>query len=133
AIVAGRIVAQYLVDVQSRLSVYALDGTPQGDVALPATGTIAAIGGRQDGQEIWYSFTSPVTPATVFHHDPVKNVSTPFEAPMLPIDLGAYETRALFARSKDGTRIPFFVTARKGLELNGQHPTMLYGYGGSSV
>ena len=132
-IVAGRIVTQYLVDVQSRLSIFALDGTPQRDVTLPTTGTVAALGGRQDGQEIWYSFTSPVTPTTVFHHDPAKNVSTPFEAPVLPIDLNAFETRALFATSKDGTRVPFFVTSRKGLELNGKNPTMLYGYGGFSV
>jgi prolyl oligopeptidase len=133
AVVAGRIVVQYLVDVQSRLSVFALDGTARGDVTLPATGTVAALGGRQDGQEIWYSFTSPVTPTTVFHHDPATNVSTPFEAPVLPIDLSAFETRPLFATSKDGTRVPFFVTARKGLELNGKNPTMLYGYGGFSV
>ena len=133
AVIGGRVVAQYLVDVQSRLRLFALDGTAQGEVALPGIGSIGAISGREDSPAIWYTFTSPLTPTTVFRYDPASKTSTPFEPPKLPIDLSGYETKALFATSKDGTRVPFFLTARKGLALDGNNPTMIYGYGGFSI
>jgi prolyl oligopeptidase len=132
-LIGGRIVVHYLVDVQSRLSVFGLDGNSQGDVTLPGTGTIAGIGGRQDADEIFYSFTSPLFPTTVFSYDPVKKAETPFEAAKPPVDVTQFETKLLFAKSKDGTRVPFFVTARKGIALDGSHPTMMYGYGGFSI
>jgi prolyl oligopeptidase len=132
-LVGGRIVVQYLADVQSRLSLYGLDGRAQGDIALPGTGTVAQVGGRQDAPEIFYSFSSPLFPTTVFSYDPASKERTPFEAARPPIDASQYETRPLFAASRDGTRVPFFLTARKGLVLDGGHPTMLYGYGGFSI
>ncbi len=103
-VIGGRVVAQYLVDVQSRLRLYGLDGTAQGEIALPGIGTVGAISGREDTPEIWYSFTSPLTPSTVYRYDPATKTSTPFEPPKLPIDLSGYETKALFATSKDGTQ-----------------------------
>jgi prolyl oligopeptidase len=133
AVIGGRIVAQYLVDVQSRLRLYGLDGSTQGEIALPGIGSVGAVSGREDGPDIWYTFTSPLSPTTVFRYDPATKTSTPFEAPKLPIDLSGFETRALFATSKDGTKVPFFLTAKKGLALDGNNPTMLYGYGGFSV
>ena len=79
--IGGRIVAQYLVDVQSRLSLFALDGAPQGDVALPGAGTVGGIGGREDAPEILYSFSSPLTPTTVFaYRSRRRRRATPFEA-----------------------------------------------------
>ena len=133
ALIGGRLVAQYLVDVQSRLSLFGLDGSAQGDVALPGTGTVADIGGRQDAPEIFYAFSSPLFPTSVFSYDPASRERTPFEAAKPPVDVSQYETQQLFAVSKDGTRVPFFLTARKGLALDGSHPTMLYGYGGFSI
>ena len=133
AIIGGRVVAQYLVDVQSRLRLYSLDGAAQGEIALPGIGSVGALGGREDSPDIWYSFTSPLTPATIYRYDPAAKASTAFEAPRLPIDLSGYETKALSATSKDGTKVPFFLTAKKGLTQNGSNPTMLYGYGGFSV
>jgi prolyl oligopeptidase len=132
-LIGGRIVAQYLVDVQSKLSLFGLDGKAQGDVALPGTGTVAAFGGREDEPEVRFTFSSPLFPTTVFAYDPGTKKSTPFEAPRLPIDVSQFETKQLFAASKDGTKVPFFLTARKGLTLDGSHPTMLYGYGGFSI
>ena len=132
-LVGGRIVTQYLVDVQSRLSLFALDGTAQGDVSLPGAGTIVSTGGREDAPEIFYQFSSPLAPTTVFSYDPVSKTASAFEPPSAPIDASHYETRQLFATSKDGTRVPYFLTARKGLPLDGSHPTMMYGYGGFSV
>ena len=132
-LVGGRIVSQYLVDVQSRLSLFGLDGAAQGDIALPGAGTVAAFGGREDSPEVLFSFSSPLFPTTVFSYDPAAKHATPFEAPTAPIDASQFETKQLFAVSKDGTRVPFFLTARKGLPLDGSHPTMVYGYGGFSI
>jgi prolyl oligopeptidase len=132
-IVAGRLVAQYLVDVQSRLSMVGFDGMALGDIELPGAGTIGSMGGRADGSTVWYSFTSPLAPSTVYVFDVKAGKSTSFEAAKPPVDASAYETKALFTTSKDGTRVPIFVTAKKGLPLDGNNPTMLYGYGGFSV
>ena len=119
--------------MQSRLAVFGLDGTAAGEVPLPASGTVIGLSGRQDSPEIFYSFTSPLYPATVFVYDVRTQRQTSFEASKPPIDTAAYETKPLFATSKDGTRIPFFLTWKKGLAQDGSHPAMLYGYGGFSV
>jgi prolyl oligopeptidase len=132
-LIGGRIVVQYLVDVQSRLSLFGIDGKPEGDVALPGAGTIAGVGGRQDTSEIFYAFTSPLFPTTVFSYDPGARQQTPFEPPSPPIDVTEFETKLQFATSRDGTHVPFFVTARKGITLDGSHPVMMYGYGGFSI
>jgi prolyl oligopeptidase len=132
-VIGGRIVAQYLVDVQSRLLLFGLDGAPQGEVALPGAGTVGAISGREDGPEIWYSFSSPLRPSTVYVFNPELKQSTGFEVATPPVDTSMFETKALFATSKDGTRVPFFLTARKNVARDGRNPTMLYGYGGFSV
>jgi prolyl oligopeptidase len=129
----GKIVIQYLADVQSRVALFGLDGADQGTIDLPATGTIAGLVGREDEADVFYAFTSPLYPTTVFHFDPARHVSEPFDAPKAPIDASEFETRALFATSKDGTRVPLFVTSRKNLPRDGSHPTMLYGYGGFSI
>ncbi len=132
-LIGGRIVAQYLVDVQSRLSVFGLDGAVQGEVPLPGSGTVAGVNGLEDAPEVFYSFSSPLYPTTVFVYDPKTRHQTPFESAKPPIDVSAYETRALFATSKDGTRVPIFLTWKKGLAQDGSHPAMLFGYGGFSV
>ena len=133
ALIGNRVVAQYLVDVRSRLSLFALDGKGQGDVELPGAGTVVAMTGREDTPEIFFAFSSPLFPTTVFSYDPTAKARTPFEAPTPPIDASQFETKQLFATSKDGTHVPFFLTARKGLTLDGSHPTMVYGYGGFSI
>jgi prolyl oligopeptidase len=133
ALVGGRIAAQYLVDVQSRLLLFDLAGKAQGEIDLPGAGAVGAIGGRQDAPEIWYSFSSPVTPSTVYVFDPRVGRSAGFEAPTPPVDPDLFETQALVATSKDGTKVPFFLTAKKGLPRDGNNPTMMYGYGGFSI
>ena len=133
AIIGGRIVVQYLADVQSRLALFGLDGASQGDVALPGAGAVGGIAGREDAPEIWYSFSSPLAPSTVYMYDPATKQRMAFEAPVPPVDAAQFETKAIFATSKDGTRVPFFLTAKKGLPLDGSNPTMVYGYGGFSI
>ncbi len=133
AFIGGRIVIEYLVDVQSRLAMFDVGGGALGELPLPAPGSLAGLSGRADSPTIFYAFTSPLYPTTVFAYDPRARQSTPFEAPKPAIDTSQYETTAHFATSKDGTRVPYFVTARRNLPRDGSNPTMLYGYGGFSV
>jgi prolyl oligopeptidase len=133
ALIGGEVVAQYLVDVQSRLRLFGLDGSDRGAIALPGIGTVGVLSGREDTPGVWYTFTSPLVPSTVYRYDPATKKSVPFEPPPLPIDVSGFETKAMFATSKDGSKVPFFLTAKKGLTLDGSNPTMIYGYGGFSV
>ena len=133
ALIGGRLVAQYLADVKSRLALIGVDGRDQGEIALPGVGTVAGIGGREDAPEVFYAFSSPLAPTTVYSYDPKKKESTPFMPAKPAVDVSQYETKQLFATSKDGTRVPFFLTARKDIALDGSHPTMVYGYGGFSI
>ena len=129
----GRLAVQYLVDVQSEVKLFDLNGRETETIALPGVGSVAGLSGRFDSPELFYGFTSPLYPATVFRYDRLTKKSTPFEAASPKFDPAVYETKQLWATSKDGTRIPFFVTARKGLTLDGGNPTLLYGYGGFSI
>jgi len=131
--IGGRIVAQYLVDVQSRLAMFGPDGTALGDIALPATGSVDGMSGRSDSPVVWYAFSSPLAPVTIHTFDHATRSTATFEAPTPPIDAALFETMALVATSKDGTKVPLFVTARKGLPRDGNNPAMVYGYGGFSV
>ena len=129
----GKIVAQYLVGVQSRLDLFNLDGTPAGEIKLPGTGSLAGISGREDTSLMFYGFTSPLYPTTVFSYDLKTGKSAPFDAAKLPVDVSQYETVQKFAVSQDGTKVPYFMTSKKNLPRNGSNPTMVYGYGGFSI
>lgn len=132
-VAGGRIVVHDLVDVQSRLHVYTLDGSHQTEIRLPGVGAISELRGRADQYEVWFSFSSPLSPPTVYRYDLDAGTRIAFEPPQAPIDSTRFETRAMFATSKDGTRVPFFLSRRKDLPLDGRNPTMLYGYGGFSI
>ena len=133
ALVGGRIVIHSLADVQSRIDLFNLDGGREGEVPLPGIGAVTGLSGRSDSYDCWFMFSSPLSPATVYRYDLGSGSRMPFEAPLAPIDTTAFETRALFATSKDGTRVPYFVTGKKDLQHDGRNPTMLYGYGGFSI
>jgi prolyl oligopeptidase len=133
ALAGGRLVVHSLVDVQSRIQLFALDGTLEAEVALPGVGAVTDLYARPDHYDLWFTFSSPLAPPTVYRYDLGARSRLPFEAPRPPIDASLFETRALFAASKDGTRVPFFMTSRKGLPHDGRNPTMLYGYGGFSI
>jgi prolyl oligopeptidase len=133
AMYKGGIAVNYLEDVKAHVQLYGVDGKPLGDLPLPGVGSLQGLSTREDTPEIFYAFTSPLYPTTAFRYDPATKKSTPFEAPKLSFDASQYETRALFATSKDGTRVPLFVTMKKGLALDGNNPAMLYGYGGFNI
>jgi prolyl oligopeptidase len=132
-LIAGKLAVNSLVDVASEVKFYNLDGTAAGGIMPPGLGTINGPSGRFDRQDIFYSFTSPLYPNTVFRFDMATGTSTPFEPPKRTFDASAFITERLFATSKDGTRVPMFVTHRKDLRKDGTNPTMLYGYGGFDI
>lgn len=130
AVVAGdRLVLQYLSDVQSRLRLFTLNGKPAGEVALPGIGAIGWFEGWSK-PSFFYSFRSFLFPTTVYSYDPRSGVSRPFRPPRVPFDATLYETRQVFVTSRDGTRLPMFLTARKGVRRDGANPVFLTGYGG---
>ena len=132
ATVAGdRLALHVLEDVQSHLRIYTLDGRLEREIELPGIGALGwPINGRHSAAEVWYSFTSFLTPATVYRADLASGVTEAFRPPRVPYDPAPYETRQIFFSSKDGTRVPMFVTARRGLSPDGSHPVLLTGYGG---
>src|SRR5262249_41890962 len=125
ATVAGhQLAVHYLVDVKSRLRLFTLTGQPMRDVALPGIGAVGwALNGRSTAAELWYSFTSFLTPETVYHVDLRSGRSRAFRPPVIPFDAGPYETRQVFGTSKDGTRVPMFITARRDLSRDAPSPT----------
>jgi prolyl oligopeptidase len=134
ATVAGdQVVAQYLVDVKSELRRYDLDGTAVGTITLPGLGTVRSLSGRVDRPELFYSFTSYLQPATIYRVDLSTGASAVFHQPEVDFDPSEYETKEVFATSKDGTQVPLFITMKRGLKLDGSHPTLLYGYGGFDI
>jgi prolyl oligopeptidase len=132
ATVAGdRLAVHYLVDVTSRLRLFTLGGAAAGEVALPGIGAVGwPLNGRHSAPELLYSFTSFLSPTTVYRYDLRSGTSTPVDPPRVPFDTSAYETRQVFYRSADGTRVPMFITAKKAVRLDGTNPVLLTAYGG---
>lgn len=131
AVVGDRIVLHYLVDVKSRLLLFAFDGAPKGEIELPGVGAVGwPLSGRPSTPELFYSFATFLAPNTVYRYDFKSGKSEPFRPSRVPFDASRYETKQVFYTSKDGTRVPMFVTAAKNLERDGTHPTMLTAYGG---
>ncbi len=107
--------------------------TPRGELPLPGIGTVGEITGKQGDDELFYNFTSFLQPSTIYRYDLKSRRSATFRAPKIAFDNSKYETRQVFYTSKDGTRVPMFITAKKGLQLDGTNPTLLYAYGGFDV
>jgi prolyl oligopeptidase len=126
-------IANYLHDAQSQVKLYAPDGTFVREVPFPGIVTAAGFGGRRSDTETFYSISSFATPPKVFHYDLITGRSKLFREPHVQFNPDNYEVKQVFATSKDGTRVPLFITARKGLELDGSNPTLLYGYGGFDI
>ncbi|HSU95281.1 MAG TPA: prolyl oligopeptidase family serine peptidase [Gemmatimonadaceae bacterium] len=132
-LIGGHFVVHTLQDAHSVLEIYGLRGNRVGRVSLPGIGTITAVSGKPNEWEMFYSYASYLQPASIYRYDIEKRTQSPFLIAKLPVDSTAYETKQLFAVGKDGTKLPIFVTAKKGLTLDGSHPTILYAYGGFDV
>lgn len=131
--VDDRFVASYLKDAHSEVKVFDLTGKYLRTVEVPGLGTVAGFGGKRSDKESFYSYTSYSTPSTIYHYDLASGKSTVFRKPVVKFNSNDYETKQIFYASKDGTRVPMFITAKKGLKLDGNNPTLLYGYGGFDI
>jgi prolyl oligopeptidase len=131
--VGGKIFVEYLHDAHSRIAVHAPSGAHLGDVQLPGLGSAGGFGGRKQHTETFYSFTSFTAPDTIFRYDLKTGKSEVFRAPKVAFDGSQYESTQVFVTSKDGTKVPMFITHKKGMKLDGNNPTLLYGYGGFNI
>lgn len=131
-IINGRLVLTYMHDASSRAYVYSLDGKRLNEIALPGIGE-AYFSGDKDRKECFYTFSSFTVPGTVYSYDMTTQTSQVFSQPKVKFNTNAFETKEVFVVSKDGTKVPVFLTYKKGLKLNGKNPTMLYGYGGFAI
>lgn len=130
SIVGDKILAIYMQDASNHAYAYSFDGKKEYEVQLPGIGTLSGFGGEKDENEAFYMFTSYVYPPTIFSFDVANNASTIFRESEVKFNPEEYTTEQIFYTSKDGTKVPMFVTYKKGLEKNGKNPTFLYGYGG---
>jgi len=132
-LVNRQLVALYLKDAHTEVRIFDPQGQLVRPLELPGLGTAVGFGGKVDETETFYLYTSFTEPGTIYRHDLASGKSEIFRQPKVNFDPANYETKQVFYRSKDGTRVPMFLTHRKGLELNGQNPTYLYGYGGFDI
>jgi prolyl oligopeptidase len=123
----------YLKDARTEVRVHDLSGAFLHQVELPGIGTAGGFGGKRKDKETFYAYTSFISPTTVYRYDPQAARSTVFRQPKVDFDPARYETKQVFYASKDGTRVPMFLTYKKGIQLDGQNPTLLYAYGGFDI
>jgi len=133
SIVDGKLLVKYSKDVSSRLYVYNLDGKIETEVTLPTIGTAYGFGGKMEDTEVFFTFRSFAYPTTVFRYNIRKNISTLYRQPKIDIDFSKYETKQIFYSSKDGTKIPMFITHKKDMIYDGTAHTLLYAYGGFNI
>jgi prolyl oligopeptidase len=131
--IGDRFIVRYLHDACSAVRVFDLAGKPAGDVQLPGLGSVSGFGGRRDDAETFYAFTSYTTPGSIYRYDAASGQSTLFREPKVAFDSKQFQTRQEFYASKDGTRVPMMIVSKKGIKLDGNNPTILYGYGGFNI
>ena len=131
--VNNQFIASYLKDVRPQVQIFSQDGRFVREVQFPGIGAVAGFQGKRTDTETFYTFSSFNTPATLYHYDMKTGTSRLFRQPEMKFNPDDYEVRQVFYRSKDGTRVPMFIAHRKGIELDGSRPTLLYGYGGFNI
>jgi prolyl oligopeptidase len=133
SIVNETFVAIYLEDAHSRVTLFGKNGAARKDVALPALGSVTSLSGERKDQEMFFAFQSFVYPTTIYRYDFRSGELEVFRSPEIRFDGGAFVTEQVFYTSKDGTKVPMFLTHKRGLKLDGSNPTYLYGYGGFNI
>ena len=128
----GKMIVTYDKDAANHAYVYTMDGEQLHEIALPTYGEVG-FSCRYDEPEVYYGFTSFVYPTTIFKYDIDSNESTVFRAPKVDFNPEDFTTEQVFVISKDGTKVPMFLTYRKDLQMDGKNPTLLYGYGGFNI
>ncbi len=133
SVVGGKLFVSYLKNVSSLIKVFNLDGTFIQDLALPGIGSASSVSGKKSNTEAYYSFTSFTVPTTIYSLNTETMESTIFRKSEVNFDGSGYITKQEWVTSKDGTKVPIFITHKKGLKLDGTNPTLLYGYGGFNI
>lgn len=132
--VGGHLIASYLKDAHTQVKVFEPDGTFTRELEFPGLGTASGFSGKRKDRETFYAFTSFTTPATIYRYEVATGESTVVRAPKLAFDPSDFETKQVFYHSKDGTKVPMFLSCKKGTRLDGgDTPTYLYGYGGFNI
>ena len=131
-VINRQLILTYSQDACDHAFVYGLDGRCRHEVQLPMVGSVGFTGDKK-GEECFYTFTSFTMPGTIYRYDMATNESTLYAQPNIKFSQQDYESRQLFFNSKDGTRVPMFITYKKGLKRNGKNPVYLYGYGGFNI
>ncbi len=126
----NQFVADYLKDAHSQIKIFDLKGAFIREVELPGLGSAGGFGGKRHDTETFYSFTSFTTPGTIYRYNMLTGKSSIFRQPQVDFNPDNYETKQVFYHSKDGTRVPMFLTHKKGIKLDGNNPSYLYAYGG---
>ncbi len=129
----GKIFASYLVDAKTQVKQYDMNGVLEREVELPGIGSANGFGAKKEDKDFYYSFTSFTYPSTIFKYDIASGKSTLYKKSEIDFNPDMFETKQVFYTSKDGTKVPMFITHKKGLEMNVQNPTYLYAYGGFNV
>ncbi len=129
----GKIFAEYLKDATSLVKQYDMQGKLERDIQLPSVGTAGGFGAKEKDKELYYTFTSYTYPSTIFKYDIASGKSELYKKSGVQFDPEKYESKQVFYKSKDGTKIPMIITYKKGTELNGKNPTLLYAYGGFNI
>jgi len=132
-LVGNRFIASYLKDAHSQVKVFNLDGSLERQLDLPGIGSAGGFSGRREDTETFYSFTSFSVPGRIYSYSIPTGESRLWRQPQVAFAPDDFETHQVFAKSRDGTRVPIFITHRKGLRKNGAAPTLLYGYGGFNI
>jgi len=132
-VVDNKFLLSYLKDAKTEVRVYDLKGKFLRNADLPGIGTASGFHGKRKYKETFYAFTSFIAPTTIYRYDPEAGKSTVFRQPKVDFDPSKYETTQVFYQSKDGTRVPMFLTYKKGLKRDGQNPALLYAYGGFDI
>ncbi|MDG2419252.1 MAG: prolyl oligopeptidase family serine peptidase, partial [Saprospiraceae bacterium] len=132
-IIGGKIIATYIHNASSKVQLHNLDGVYESDLKLPGIGTVGGFNGKKEDNQAFFSFTSFTRPTTVFSLDMPANKIAVFKAPKIDFKSDDYTTEQVWFKSYDGTKVPMFLTYKKGLKLDGKRPTLLYGYGGFDI
>ena len=133
SVVNNQFVASYLVDARSDVRIYGKDGNLEREVELPGIGSVSGFSGERGDSEAFFSFTSYTYPTTIFRYDFTTHEYEVFRESGVDFNPDEYVTEQVFYESSDGTTVPMFITYKKGLEMNGNNPTYLYGYGGFNI
>ncbi len=129
----GYFFAEYMVDAVSKVLQYDYDGKLVREVNLPGVGSATGFGSKKEDKELYYSFTNYKTPNSIYKYTIATGASEIYRKPKIDFNPDNYESKQVFYTSKDGTKVPMIITFKKGTELNGKNPTILYGYGGFNI